>query len=173
MIPATPWFDRKFDERLEAGTFSTIVERLRGTPVRVEEKLASIDRSVITRRLDGTWSIQENLGHLLDLEPLWFGRLEDLLRGEKDLRVADLTNRTTHEADHNAKPLDALTRDFRSARLLLVARLDTLSEADVLRQAVHPRLETSMRTIDHCRFVAEHDDHHLARMTFLAKVLGG
>ena len=173
MIPATLWFDRKFDERLEAGTFPTIVERLRGAPVRVEEKLASIDRTVLTRRLDGTWSIQENLGHLVDLEPLWFGRLEDLLRGEKDLRVADLTNRTTHEANHNAKPLETLTRDFRSARLRLVSRLYTLSEADVVRQAVHPRLKIPLRTIDHCRFVAEHDDHHLARMTFLAKSFGG
>jgi uncharacterized damage-inducible protein DinB len=173
MIPATLWFDRKFDERLDAGTFSTIVERLRGTPVRVEEKLASIDASMLTRRLDGTWSIQENLGHLLDLEPLWYGRLEDLLRGEEDLRVADLTNRTTHEADHNASPLEALTRDFRSARLRLVSRLDTLSEADVLRQAVHPRLKIPLRTIDHCRFVAEHDDHHLARMTFLLRSFGG
>jgi uncharacterized damage-inducible protein DinB len=173
MISATPWFERKFDERLEVGTFPTIVERLRGTPARVEEMLASIDPSTLTRRLDGTWSIQENLGHLLDLEPLWFGRLEDLLRGEKNLRVADLTNRTTDEANHNAKPLASLTRDFRGARLRLIARLDLLSEADVLREAVHPRLKTPMRTIDHARFVAEHDDHHLARMRTLARSLGG
>jgi hypothetical protein len=35
--------------------------------------------------------------------------------------------------------------------------------------AVHPRLQQPMRLVDMLYFVAEHDDHHLARMTALAR----
>jgi len=36
--------------------------------------------------------------------------------------------------------------------------------------ALHPRLGTPLRLIDHALFVAEHDDHHLAR---IGGLLGG
>jgi hypothetical protein len=34
---------------------------------------------------------------------------------------------------------------------------------------VHPRLGTPMRLVDMMFFVAEHDDHHLATITELAR----
>jgi hypothetical protein len=37
---------------------------------------------------------------------------------------------------------------------------------------VHPRLQQPMRVVDMAFFVAEHDDHHLARMTQLARMFG-
>jgi hypothetical protein len=37
------------------------------------------------------------------------------------------------------------------------------------RTGIHPRLKQPMRLIDMCLFVAEHDDHHLMRMTVLAR----
>jgi hypothetical protein len=37
--------------------------------------------------------------------------------------------------------------------------------------ALHPRLKTPMRIIDLFLFVAEHDDHHLARITELARLI--
>ena len=44
------------------------------------------------------------------------------------------------------------------------ARLEKYDEAFITRTALHPRLLTPMRVIDLCFFVAEHDDHHLARI---------
>jgi hypothetical protein len=35
---------------------------------------------------------------------------------------------------------------------------------------VHPRLRQPMRFVDHLYFVAEHDDHHLATISELAKI---
>lgn len=169
MISPTRWFDRKFEERVDVGAFPTIVERLRGTPARIEEKVHLLDESTLTAKSDGAWSIQENVGHLLDLEPLWSGRLDDLLNGERTLREADLTNRTTHEANHNQAPIERLTQAFRGLRNRFVEALDRLNADEVVREALHPRLKTPMRTLDLCRFVAEHDDHHLARMTMLAQ----
>src|SRR3989304_8341112 len=69
-----PWFERQFPTGLPATLFPVIVERLRGTPARVEERLGRLTAPVLTRRSGNTWSIQENAGHLLDLEPLWLAR---------------------------------------------------------------------------------------------------
>ena len=77
---------------------------------------------------------------------------------------ADLTNRKTHEANHNQRRLQELLAEFRHARLALVDRLETLHAEDFRRTALHPRLKTPMRLVDHLYFIAEHDDHHLARI---------
>ncbi|MBC8367786.1 hypothetical protein H8E52_10280 [bacterium] len=36
--------------------------------------------------------------------------------------------------------------------------------------ALHPRLKTPMRACDMLYFMAEHDDHHLARISEIIKV---
>jgi hypothetical protein len=38
------------------------------------------------------------------------------------------------------------------------------SDEQIVRTAVHPRLQMPMRLVDWAYFVAEHDDHHLARI---------
>jgi hypothetical protein len=53
------------------------------------------------------------------MEPLWLERVEDFLAQREDLTVADLTNRKTHEANHNAAALSALLAGFQSARGVL------------------------------------------------------
>ena len=54
-----------------------------------------------------------------------------------------------------------------SKRANFVARLDALTDKQVEVSALHPRLRQPMRTLDLAYFVAEHDDHHLARVTEL------
>ena len=156
------WFDRPFRFDLPVWLFPNVVERLRGTPARAEEMVRLLPPPLLTRRLGAQWSIQENLGHLLDLEPLWLGRVEDLLGGKADLREADLTNRKTHEARHNEQPVDDLLAGFRAARAQLIERVEQLDETAAAQTATHPRLGQPMRLFDLLYFVAEHDDHHLA-----------
>lgn len=112
------------------------------------------------------------MGHLLDVEPLWDGRIDDFLVGEKRLRPADLQNRKTHEANHNATPVETLLTSFRTSREHLVNRFDAFQGEDVVRKALHPRLDQEMRVIDLAFFIAEHDDHHLARITELIRLFG-
>ena len=173
MIEQIPWFDRHFTFDLPLGAFPSVVERLRGTPVRLEERVAGVPAAVLTARPGDAWSAQEHCGHLLDLEPLWMTRLEQLLAGSVRLVAADLENKATHQANHNARPIGELLDAFRSARTALVRLLESLEEQDVGRSALHPRLKRSLRVIDHALFVAEHDDHHLARITALVWKSGG
>src|SRR4051812_26927797 len=157
------WFNRTFDFSSNQNIFPSIIERLRGTPARLEEKFISIPQEITTIQIDGTWSIKENVGHLSDLEPLWQGRLEDILCGKTELRPTDLTNRQTSAANHNLVPIETLLKRFRQIRMQTVDFLKDLNETQLLMSALHPRLKTPMRIIDLFLFVAEHDDHHLAR----------
>jgi uncharacterized damage-inducible protein DinB len=165
------WFDRPFELGLPAEALADILERVRGTPARLEERLRAFPQDILKTRVDGKWSIQENVGHLGDLEPLWAGRLEDLLSGAAELRPTDLQNRKTEEAGHNDRPLATLLQGFRTARHSTVTRLEQVDGADLRRTALHPRLRQPMTVVDLFFFVAEHDDHHLARITELAGLL--
>lgn len=165
MVPRQPWFARKFSFDYPVSAAAGLVERLRGTPARLVDRLKGIAPPELTARRGDLWSIQENVGHLWDLEPLWLGRIEDIAVGRLTLQEADLQNRRTWEAHHNDRQLGELLGGFESARRLLVSQLEAADEADWLRSARHPRLEVSMRLLDLAFFVAEHDDHHLATIS--------
>lgn len=164
------WFDRKFTLDLPLWMFPNIVERLRGTPARVEELIRNLSNDTLTQRVQGAWSIQENVGHLLDLEPLWFGRTMEFTEGVEVLRPADLSNRKTHEAHHNDQSITAVLAAFRKERRRLVEMLDDVDDSFREASALHPRLNQPMRPIDLAFFIAEHDDHHLARITELIRM---
>jgi uncharacterized damage-inducible protein DinB len=164
-VPA--WFGRKFDFTFPAEQYPNVCVRLWGTPARLEEILRKVTTDVLVGKPQQKWSAQEHAGHLLDLEPLWMARVDDFLTDRDTLAVADLGNRKTHEANHNAQELAEILAGFRTARLRLVEHLGTF-EPDVLaRTRLHPRLKQPMRLVDHLYFVAEHDDHHLAKISEL------
>ena len=162
------WFDRKFDLGLPASAFPPILGRLRSFPDRLEREVRRVPEERLTVRVGDGWSIQENVGHLFDLEALWEQRLDDFDAGVTVLHPADLENRKTHEADHNSRRIDDLLTAFRDARLRVVQRLERMSPAELSRVALHPRLQQAMSVVDLGFFVAEHDDHHLNTITQLA-----
>ncbi len=158
------WFDKKFDFSFDENLFPSIIERLINSPQLIREKIASIPAEQLTTKKNGTWSIQENIGHLIDLEPIWQGRLQDILNNTKELRAADLKNKKTDLANHNTKNINTLIEEFSNIRQLTITKLLQLTEKEVYQYALHPRLKTPMRTMDLFLFVAEHDDYHLERI---------
>jgi uncharacterized damage-inducible protein DinB len=162
------WVQRRFEFTTPIELWPVVVERLRGTPARVDDKVRRLPLEWLARRNGERWSIQEHMGHLLDLDALHEGRLDDYAADAAILRAWDGTNARTWEANHNARDLEDLLREFRSARGRFVERLDGWEPAARGRTAMHPRLQRPMRVLDMAFFVAEHDDHHLATMTALA-----
>jgi uncharacterized damage-inducible protein DinB len=166
------WTDRRFTFDLPEALFPVVTERLRGTPARIEDKVRDLSPARLTRRPGDAWSIQEHIGHLLDLDQLHSGRLDDFLAGAPVLRPADVTNRRTWEASYNERPVAEILQAFRGERERFIARLEVWDPGLLSRTALHPRLQQPMRVIDMAFFTAEHDDHHLAAMTELARTLG-
>jgi hypothetical protein len=166
-----PWVERTFTFDYPPAKLPELLERVCGTPARVEEIVRGLDRDTLTGHDGQGWSIQENIGHLLDTEYLATVRIDQILRGERELIAADMENRRTHEANHNARDIHDLLAAFRVERGKVVARFDEVAEEDWGKSGVHPRLKVLMRIVDIACFVAEHDDYHLARIRHLARTL--
>jgi hypothetical protein len=165
------WTDRRFNFDFPAGIYPEIIERLRGTPVRLEELLDRLSPETLTTQADGRWSMQENAGHLLDLESLVSQRIDEYLAGNSTLHAADMSNRKTYEASHNNVPVTSILNAFRTARHDIVHRLESFDGDVFARAALHPRLNVPMRLVDMLFFQAEHDDYHLTRISELRKLL--
>lgn len=170
MIDRIKWTDRRFDFTFPAGLYPEMIERLRGTPARLEDRIGSLPANLLQRRDGDRWSIQENAGHLLDLESLVRQRLEQYVSGATELHAADMSNRKTYEASHNTVPIASILNQFRQQRMDIVDRLDSLNSEMFARSAFHPRLAVQMRLVDMIFFQAEHDDYHLARISELARL---
>ena len=160
------WFDRPFDFEHLSTTPHGVLERLSLTSIRLRERVRNVSEAQLTASL-GKWSIKQNIGHLIDLEPIWFGRVNDILSGVHQMRGVDLTNRKTHEADHNYLSTDDLIANFTVERNKLIELCRDHFDVMTTLTAIHPRLGTPMRIIDLMYFVAEHDDHHLATIHHL------
>lgn len=165
-----PWFERQFPHGLPGHLLPIVIERLRGTPARIADRLARVPRTALVRKNDPSWSIQENVGHLSDVEPLWAARVADLLSHRDQFLAADLTNRATIEADHNRASLTDLIEKFRAQRTDLVRQLELFPPELVSKTAMHPRLKQAMNVVDLAQFIAEHDDYHLAKISELLRV---
>jgi hypothetical protein len=171
MVQRIAWFTREFSfDLLPLWMYPNIVERVRGTPARLEDLTLSLPREILTRRDEDKWSIQEHAGHLFDLEALGKNRLDDYEAGRETLHAADVENRKTFEAGHNSSAIEDILARFRDERMEFVRRLDAYDEAFVQRTAEHPRLKMKIRVLDLVFFIAEHDDHHLARISELIRL---
>jgi hypothetical protein len=160
----TKWIDRKFNFDFPVGIFPNILERLRGTPVRIKDLIQFLTEEEIKQKPDNKWSIKEHIGHLSDLENLHEGRIDDFLAGKEILRAADMTNTKTNNANHNNANIQNLLNDFKIKRATFISRMKELSDETQNFKSLHPRLQVMMRPVDMAYFTAEHDDHHLVSM---------
>lgn len=172
MPDKTNWIERKFEYNPPDGELPCILARLRGTPARLEEIVKSLSKEQLTIKHNDNWSIQEQVGHLEDVEELLDGRVDDFIAGKDTLRPADMSNQRTNDRQHNEKDIDLLLQSFRSTRQGIVNRIEEMDDKVVARTAIHPRLNKPMRVVDMAFFFAEHDDHHIATIYEIARKLG-
>ncbi len=171
MTPTPKWFDRKFELGLADDRLPDLIGRLRRTPDRIEALLDGVPAERLAVRVDGGWSILENVGHLHDLEALSERRLDDFEGAAGTLSPADLENRATWNANHNARSPAVVLGAFRAARERFCARVERMRPEVLARAIPHPRLGQPMRVVDLTYFMAEHDDHHLERLREMLAVV--
>ena len=168
MLTQTPWFERSFDFNFPLTDFPVIFSRLEGSLFRLQGILVNADDEACSYHSDG-WSVKEHLGHLYDLEELWWRRLQDFLDRKEMLTVADLANTKTKEAGHNEKTLEGLMQSFVVERQRILETIYDYDRGTLGLMSVHPRLGQTMRLIDSLYFIAEHDDHHIAKISGLLR----
>lgn len=168
MTAQIPWFERSFHFDFPVTHFPVIFSRLEGALFRMQVILATADDEACSYNASG-WSVKEHIGHLSDLEDLWWKRLQDFLEGKEILTIADLNNTKTKEAGHNEKTLEGLLQTFILERQRTLEVIYTFDKGTLGLTSVHPRLQQPMRLIDSLYFAAEHDDHHIAKISGLLR----
>ena len=168
MIQQTPWMERTFNFNFPVTHFPVIFSRLEGSLFRLQAILITADDEYCSRSAGG-WSVKEHIGHLYDLEDLWWKRLQDFLDRKEVLSAADMTNTKTTEAGHNQKTVEQLLQSFIIERQRMLETIYGFDKRTLTLESVHPRLQQSMRLIDSLFFVAEHDDHHIATISTLLR----
>ena len=168
MILQTPWFQRSFNFDFPVGIFPVIFSRMEGSIFRLKNILLNADEERCSHNANG-WSVKQHIGHLYDLEELWWKRLEDFQQNKPILTAADLKNSKTETALHNEKKIEQLLLQFTVERQNIMEIIYGFDENILGRTSIHPRLQQPMRLVDSLFFVAEHDDHHIAALTNLLR----
>jgi len=161
------WIDRKFDFDFPANIYPEFIKRLKSTPFRLETLISEVSPEILSRKQSNKWSIQENVGHLLTVEGLFAGRLEDYINGAAELRPAKVNGSRTDQADYNNWQIEKILADFNDNRMVYIKRLNDFKADFFETQSWHPRLGKPMRVCDMLFFQAEHDDYHLNKITDL------
>ena len=165
-MKSLPWFERNLKFGLPAVMLPYYLERLGGTFVRLEAKVNGVSEEILSKRLDNKWSVKQNIGHLAEVDRITNKRLDEMTSGASVLSPA-----VFEPQDYNPWPMEKVLDLFYTARTENIKKYYSLAEADLKKSSLHPRLKMQMTPVDLAWFDAEHDDHHLVRMSEILSAL--
>jgi len=164
------WLEKQFDFDFPASKYVEFIQFLRETPAIIETMVNGLPNETLIKRDADSWSIQENVGHFLTAESLFIGRLDDYESDVPVLRSARFEDNLTDKANFNEKDFQWIFDEFRTQRNIYINRLEELHPEDFEKAIMHPRLKKPMRLCDMLFFHAQHDHHHLKRITELTEL---
>jgi hypothetical protein len=161
------WFERQFTFGLPAGMLPFYLERLEGTAARIERKVAGIADEILSGKLDGKWSVKENIAHLAEVDEIALKRIDEMRRGISPMSPAVIQP----GKDYNTMPMGDIIGFFRTNRKKNLDKYKSLTDDELGKLSLHPRLRVQMTPVDLAWFDAEHDDHHLVRINEILRAL--
>ncbi|MDL5050189.1 DinB family protein [Oscillatoria amoena NRMC-F 0135] len=161
MIQEVPWFERDLVFGRPKEMLPYFLERLEGTLARLKAKLKGIPGSHLIQQRNGKWSVHQNIGHLAEVDEVACKRIDEMIAGVEVMSPAVFEPRQ----DYNAMSTETVLSVFRKARMENLNKYRALSEPDLTRFSIHPRLRVKMTPVDLAWFDAEHDDHHLVKIS--------
>jgi hypothetical protein len=159
----TKWFERKFVFGLPVGMLPFYLERLEGTIVRLDIKVKGVSEEVLSASSNGKWSIKQNIGHLAEVDEIALKRMDEMIQGISPMSPAVFEPRY----NYNQQPVKDVLDYFRANRTKNLKKYTSISENDLLKASLHPRLKVEMTPVDLAYFDAEHDDHHIVTINQL------
>lgn len=124
-------------ERARRNT-SALIAALANAPQIVVPLVREVPAEILKRRPQpGKWSAHEHACHLAAVHPLFFARLDTMLKEERPRIVPYLPGQAEEEGALLAADLDEALARFTQERRHLVERLKTLKPAEWERAAEH------------------------------------
>jgi DinB superfamily len=161
------WFERQFEFGLPIGMLPFYIERLRGTISRLEAKVMGVDENILSNKLEGKWSVKQNIGHLAEVDEIANKRIDEMIAGLPTMSPAVFEPRI----DYNQQTVYEVLAYFLRNRTRNIDRYNELTGNDLGKSSLHPRLKVMMTPVDLAWFDAEHDDHHLVRINEIIRTL--
>ncbi len=160
------WFERVFHFGFPPGMLPFYIERLNGTLSRIEKKVVGISEEMLSYRLDNKWSVKENIGHLAEVDEIANKRISEMVAG-----VSPMSPAVFEPRPYDQWELSKVLEYFRQNRTKNIERYAQLTEDELGKSSLHPRLKVMMTPVDLALFDAEHDDHHLVRINEIISIL--
>ena len=135
--------------------------------ISASQKVNGVDENLLSEKLEGKWSIKQNIGHLAEVDEIANKRIDEILAGAEFLSPAVFEPKQ----DYNSMLVGEVLRYFQSTRKSNLDRYKNISSASVAKRSTHPRLKVLMSVVDLAWFDAEHDDHHLVRINEILQSL--
>jgi hypothetical protein len=154
------WFERSFTFGLPKAMLPFYVERLEGAIYRIEHKVKGVSEKVLSEKYNDKWSVKQNIGHLAEVDLVSNKRIDEMIKGVNVLSPA-----VFEPQDYNPWPIEKVVAFFRESRLENVDKYRRLKDQDLSTGAQHPRLKVVLTPTDLAWFDAEHDDHHLLKIS--------
>ena len=161
------WFERKFSFGVPAGMLPFYLERLQGTIARLHKKVEGFSEETLSNKLDGKWSVKQNIGHLAEVDEIANKRIDEMINGITPMSPAVFEPKY----DYNAKLIKEVLSLFEKNRKENLKKYSQLNDAALTKSSLHPRLKVEMTPVDLAYFDAEHDDHHLVRINEILTAL--
>jgi hypothetical protein len=155
-----PWFERNLVFEKPVEMLPYFLERLEGTVARIAQKVKSIDDSVLSIRFQDKWSIKQNIGHRAEVDEVANKRIDEMVAG-----IATMSPAVFEPQDYNSWPIERVLNFFRENREKNIIKFRSLSTDNLSKASMHPRLKVRMTPVDLAWFDAEHDDHHLVKIS--------
>ena len=141
-----------------------LIAALERAPGIVVPLVRQANPKIVKRRpAPGEWSIHENACHLAEVHPLFFRRLDQMLREANPVIKSYDPGRDDPDDALLKLDLDDSMRRFEADRARLVARLRELRPGDWMKTAEHDEYN-SYSIFTMFRHVALHDFHHAYRI---------
>jgi hypothetical protein len=161
-----PWFERNLKFGYPKELLPYFLERLEGSIVRIQAKVKGIDDQVLSTKLYDKWSVKQNIGHLAEVDEIANKRIDEMVSG-----ISPMSPAVFEPQDYNPWPIEKVIDLFKTNRLKNLKKYQSLADSDLLKSSLHPRLKVHMTPVDLAWFDAEHDDHHLVKISEIIKSL--
>ena len=114
---------------------------------------------ILSAPYNGKWSVKQTIGHLAEVDQVNNKRLDEIIAG-----VAIMSPAVFEPSNYDPWPVEKVLNYFRTNRTLNIEKYKSLTEEQLLKTSIHPRLKAAMTPVDLAWFDAEHDDHHLVKI---------
>jgi len=137
------------------------LEQLLTFPITLKEVIGNMDTRLLLERPQQKWSIQTHAGHLLTMESLWIGRLDDYFLERPKLRPWNGTNADTEAAQFDLQNITQILDDFKSIRSAHIKMIKQNLELLSSRSCLHEGHGKQITFLEHLQWIVKHDQEHL------------